>query len=143
MFSRYINQKCLFNSQGLVWSIVALAALLSVPSAWAQSSSSGTISGQVTDQSGSLIVGVDVKITDPSTNIAAKTQTNNAGRYILTNVSPHTYIVEFSKTGFTTRRIAEAIVQVGQTLTLDAVLEVGQVTSVVEVTAQRARNCKP
>lgn len=40
----------------------------------------------------------------------------------------------FTKTGFSTRRVAEEDVPVGQVLTVNAVMEVGAVSSVVEVT---------
>jgi len=116
-----------------IWSVVILAALSCAASVWAQSSSSGTISGQVTDQQGAVAAGVAVEIVDPTTNISSKTVTNDVGRYILVNVEPRKYRVTFSKTGFSTRRVDEADVQVGQVLTLNAVLEVGQITSVVEV----------
>ena len=114
--------------------VLFVAALLCAASVWAQSSSSGTISGQVTDQQGSAIPGAEVKIVDPTTNISNKTLTNDAGRYIFVNVEPHKYSVTFAKTGFSTRRVAEADVQVGEVLTINAVLEVGAITSVVEVT---------
>jgi Carboxypeptidase regulatory-like domain len=113
--------------------LLCLVALLCAASGWAQSSSSGAISGQVTDQQGSAVPATEVKITDPTTNISSKTVTNDAGRYIFVNVEPHKYSVTFSKSGFSTRRVAEADVQVGQTLSINAVLEVGAITSVVEV----------
>jgi hypothetical protein len=114
---------------------LCLGALSYISPVWAQSSSSGTISGQVTDQQGSVVVGAEVKIADPTTNIATKVLSNDAGRYIFVNVEPGKYSVAFSKTGFSTRRVAEADVQVGQVLTVNAVLEVGAVTSIVEVTS--------
>src|ERR1700692_4517998 len=57
----------------------------------AQTLSSGTLSGQVLDQQGSAVVGVDVLIVDPTTNISTKTTTNQAGRYTFNNVEPRTY----------------------------------------------------
>ena len=62
--------------------LVSLLAVfcLSV-SALAQSSASGTVSGQVTDQQGAIIPGVQIKLTDPSTNITLTATTNEAGRF--------------------------------------------------------------
>ncbi|HTB10016.1 MAG TPA: carboxypeptidase-like regulatory domain-containing protein [Bryobacteraceae bacterium] len=115
------------------FSIAMLLATFSI-SAWAQSSSSGTVSGEVTDQQGAAMPGVEITLTEPSTNIALKTTTNDAGRYIMVNVSPGTYNITFSKTGFSTRRVNKQAVNVAETLTVNATLEVGQISNVVEVT---------
>ena len=102
-------------------------------SALAQSSS-GTVSGQVTDQQGASMPGVDIKLTDPATNITLTTKTNDAGRFIMVNVNPGTYDITFSKTGFSTRKVDKQAVNVAEILTINASLEVGQVSNVVEVT---------
>jgi hypothetical protein len=102
-------------------------------SLWAQSSSSGTITGQVTDQKGAAIAGVDILVVDKTTNSQTKTTTNDSGRYTIVNVEPRKYSVTISRTGFSTKRLAEEDVQVGQVLTINAVLEVGTVSTVVEV----------
>jgi hypothetical protein len=102
-------------------------------SALAQSSASGTVSGQVTDQQGAIIPGVQIKLTDPSTNITLTATTNEAGRFNITNVTPTTYNITFTKTGFSAYRVNQQAVQVGEILTVNAVLEVGAVANVVEV----------
>jgi hypothetical protein len=114
--------------------VIAMLLALSSVSAVAQSSSSGTVSGEVTDQQGAVMPGVEVTLTEPSTNISLKTVTNDAGRYIIVNVSPGSYNVTFSKTGFSTRKVNKQAVNVAETLNVNAVLEVGQVSNVVEVT---------
>ena len=114
--------------------LVLCLALFLAPAVWGQSAASGTLSGLVKDQQGAVIAGAEVTIVDPTTNVTNKTLTNDAGRYLFVNVEPHQYTVSFSKAGFTTHRVAAANVQVGQVLTINAVLEVGQITSVVEVT---------
>ncbi len=116
-------------------SIFAIALLLSFSSLTALAqSSTGSISGLVTDQQGASMPGVDVKLTDPSTNITLATKTNDAGRFNFINVNPGTYDITFTKTGFSTRRVNRQAVNVSEILTLNATLEVGQVTNVVEVT---------
>jgi hypothetical protein len=62
--------------------------VLSGPCSWAQSTSTGTVSGQVTDRQTAVIVGAEVVLRDTSTNTAQKTQTNEVGRYIFLNVAP-------------------------------------------------------
>jgi hypothetical protein len=115
--------------------VLCLGVFLSLgaPPAWSQSSASGTVAGQVTDQQGAAMPGVDIKLTDPSTNIAHTTKTNEAGRFIIANVSPGTYDITFAKAGFSTRKVDRQAVQVAEILNVNATLEIGQVTSVVEV----------
>jgi hypothetical protein len=116
---------------------LALLTVFAGITAFAQSSASGTVSGQVTDQQGTPMPGVDISVTDPSTNISLKTASNGAGRYIIVNVKPGTYNITFGKTGFSTRKVDRQSVNVGEILNLNATLEVGQVTSVVEVSTSQ------
>src|SRR5579863_1469507 len=107
---------------------------LSTWSAWAQSDV-GTVIGQVTDPSGAAIAGADVKITDPTTNATQSTTTNEVGRYSFVSVPPSTYDVTVSHAGFTQARIQAQKVSVGLTLTLNATLQIGATSTVVEVQA--------
>jgi len=116
----------------VLFAIAMLLALCSV-SALAQSSS-GTVSGQVTDQQGAVVPGVDIKLTDPSTNITLTTKSNDAGRFIMVNVSPGAYDITFTKPGFSTRKVDRQDVKVNEILNINATLEIGQVSTVVEVT---------
>ncbi len=117
-----------------LWGAMTLVVLVCTGSAWAQTSSSGSISGEVTDKSGAAIAGATVEILDTSTNIATKATTNEAGRFIFSSVQPRKYRVTFSKSGFATHRFEEEEVQVGQVLTINEVMEVGKLETVVEVT---------
>ena len=121
-------------------SVVIFAALLCVATAWAQTSSSGTVSGQVTDQQGATLPVWTSRLSIRQPTSETKTTTNQVGRYMFINVEPGKYRVTFSKTGFSTRRIAQQDVQVGQVMTVDAVLEIGAVSTVVEVTRRPAPN---
>jgi len=116
--------------------VVLFAVLLAVcsVSAWAQASS-GTVSGQVKDQQGLAIPDVEIKITDPSTSITLMTVSNQVGRFIIPDVSPGTYDIVFTKSGFSTHKINRQDVKVTEILNINATLEVGQVTSVVEVSS--------
>jgi hypothetical protein len=122
------------SSRGTVVLFVSALLALSSMTALAQSSSTGTLSGQVVDQQGAAIPGVDIQLTDPSTNITLKTTTNENGRYIYVNVTPATYNLTFTKAGFSTRKVNKQEVQVGQSFSINATLEVGATSSVVEVT---------
>src|ERR1700690_2569442 len=115
--------------------ILCLAVLvLGAPSAFAQSTSTGTIVGTVTDQSGAVVNGASVTLTDVSTKSARTASTNDAGRYIFVDVAPGAYELTYSKQTFSTTK-TQATVTVGVTTTLNIALQVGGGNVVVEVTA--------
>jgi hypothetical protein len=100
-----------------------------------QSTSTGTVAGAVTDQSGAVVAGAAVTLTDTSTNIARTTTTNASGSYIFVDVNPGVYNVSIGKTGFATTKVEQQKVQIGTPLTVNVSLQVGAANVVVEVTA--------
>ncbi|MGA3203797.1 MAG: carboxypeptidase-like regulatory domain-containing protein [Bryobacteraceae bacterium] len=115
--------------------LLAIGVLLAFSVSALAQSSSGTVSGQITDQTGAVVPGVSVKLIEPSTNITLTTVSNDAGRYIIVDISPGTYDIIFGKAGFSTRKVDRQAVNVAEILTINAILEVGQVTNVVEVSS--------
>ena len=113
--------------------VVAIQLAFCSSPAFAQSSASGTVEGQVTDQQGTAVPGVSISLTDPTTNITLKTSSNGAGRFIISNVNPGKYNLTFTKAGFSTRKVDERDIRVGEVLNVNAALEVGSVNTVVEV----------
>ncbi len=118
----------LFLCSAVLW-------LSSAPTAWAQSTSTGTVAGAITDASGAVVAGAAVTLTDTSTNVARTTTTNAAGRYTFVDVNPGNYNVEISKQGFSTTKTANQVVRVGESITLNLSLQVGGTNVVVEVEA--------
>src|SRR5260370_42432024 len=118
------------------WTLVfALLLVLSAASAAGQSASSGTVSGQVTDPQGAALAGAEIGLTDPLTGITRTTLTNDAGRFSFISVTPAAYDFLVSKPGFSTSRMAAQKVEVGLTLTLNVALQLGSITTTVEVKA--------
>ena len=124
------------------WTLSGLLALplaaflaLGATAAWAQTSTVGTVSGQVTDEQGAVIPGTEVRLVDIGTNGAMTGLTNDAGRYSFTSVPPGKYNVTFTKQGFSSYQVNSQDVQVGQVLTLNAVMKIGTTSTTVEVTA--------
>src|SRR5215471_803753 len=105
------------------------------PPARAQSTSSGTVSGVVTDQQGAVVPGAEVTLTDVATNATRKATSNDAGRYTFVNVSPGIYDISVSRTGFQRAVVAGQKVTVGLELTADVALQAGSVSETVLVTA--------
>jgi hypothetical protein len=119
----------------LVGLCVGIAVILSVPPVRAQSTSSGSVSGVVTDQQGAVVPGADVTLTDVATNAARKTTSNDAGRYTFVNVPPGIYDIAVSRTGFQRAVASGQKVTVGLELTADVTLQAGSVSETVLVTA--------
>lgn len=109
-----------------------LALLLGAISINAQLSR-GYISGTVTDASGAVIVEADVTITNTATNIKRSMKTNEVGIYRFPAVEPGDYIVEFSRTGFGTRKVGPITVGTTQEVVLNQSLEVASASTTVEV----------
>jgi hypothetical protein len=103
-----------------------------------QSISTGTIAGTVADPSKAAVVDAMVTLTDTSTNISRTTATNEAGRYVFANVTPGTYTLTINKAGFRLTKFNNQNVNIGSSLTLNAVLEVGAASETIEVTATNA-----
>src|SRR5216110_1579742 len=127
-------------SKRVVLLVVAVSCLFALtPSAlFAQAASTGTVAGTVTDPSGAGVAGAAVTLVDPSTNDSRKTTTNETGRYLFANVPPGTYNMTINKTGFRVAKFTGQIVTVGSAITLNATMELGSVSQVVEVTANGA-----
>jgi len=102
---------------------------------YAQSVSTGTVTGTVTDPTGAVLVGADVTLTDVATHGARKLVTNGEGRYFFVNIPPGTYDLTVSKSGFSTEKVSKQEVTVGLTLTLNVKMAVGAPSVVLEITA--------
>src|SRR5579864_8163066 len=102
--------------------------------AWAQSTSTGTVAGTVTDPTGAVVADATVTLTDIGTNTARTTTSNASGRYIYVDVNPGIYSIAVSKAGFATSKTENQEVKVGASLTLNLSLQVGGGNVVVEVT---------
>ncbi|MGA3201577.1 MAG: carboxypeptidase-like regulatory domain-containing protein [Bryobacteraceae bacterium] len=118
--------------------MILLGALIilvgTAPSAMAQSST-GTLTGQISDAQGAVIPGAAIKVVDPRTNELRETVTNEVGRFTLTSVPAGDYVITITKEGFTAARLTGQHVEVGEVLTLNVPLAIGAATTTVEVQA--------
>ncbi|HLI86601.1 MAG TPA: carboxypeptidase-like regulatory domain-containing protein [Bryobacteraceae bacterium] len=110
---------------------VLVAFLISVP-AWCQVVG-GSISGAVRDDSGSPIPGASVTIRNTETGFERKTVTDDAGRYAAFSIAVGQYEISAEKEGFNTQRKTGISLVVGQTVTVDLTLPVGQVKQTITV----------
>ncbi len=114
---------------------LAGVCLLAATGLSAQSTSSGTISGQVADEQGAAVPGALVKLTDAATKTPRTVVTNDSGRYDLFNINPGMYDVAIAKPGFAETKLSGQTVEVGLVLTLNVTLHLGSTSTTVEVAA--------
>jgi hypothetical protein len=117
--------------------LLLLALCLWPLSGFAQSTSA-TISGGVTDSSGSFILGADVAIQNDGTGVVYSATTNSSGMYLVPILPPGHYHVQVSKSGFKTIIKADVILNVQSALALNFVLPVGSRSESVTVDAASA-----
>ncbi len=91
------------------------------------------VTGTVTDSSGSVVPGASVTLTNEGTNTSLTTQTSDNGIYIFDLIQPGTYTVTIEKSGFKKLVSSKNAALVNQPATVNAALEVGDVSAVVNV----------
>jgi hypothetical protein len=109
--------------------------LIGVVGARAQTTTA-QVSGQVTDSTSAAVPQASVTITNTSTNESRKIETGSTGSYVIPLLPPGNYTLTVEKQGFQTAQFPGLVLQVNQTLAVDAVLKIGAVTQTVTVEAQ-------
>jgi carboxypeptidase family protein/TonB-dependent receptor-like protein len=96
----------------------------------------GAITGQVRDTSGGSLPGVTVAATNVATNVSSTTVTSGDGNYNIPYLTPGGYRVTAELSGFK-KLVRDGLeVRIGDRLTVDLTLELGQVEETVTVTAR-------
>ena len=93
----------------------------------------GTITGRVVDATGAAIANASVIATNSGTGLAYRTTTNDTGNYVLQQLAVGTYDVDIEAKGFRKFVRKDIELNVAQTLSVDASLEIGQLEQTVEV----------
>ncbi|HKQ73763.1 MAG TPA: TonB-dependent receptor [Blastocatellia bacterium] len=92
------------------------------------------VTGVVTDSTGAVINGVEVKLTDTKTAAEQSTKTNEQGVYLFARSAPGSgYKLTFTAQGFDTVVMTNVTLGVGITETINTQMSVGQVTNTVTV----------
>jgi Carboxypeptidase regulatory-like domain/TonB dependent receptor len=95
----------------------------------------GQIGGTVTDQTGAVLAGATISVTNVATNAKRTVDSSSSGGYSVLGLEPATYKVEFNATGFQAF-IATVEVTVGGHVTLDAKMSVGASITEVQVVGE-------
>ncbi len=110
-------------------------ALVMLPAVNAQSVT-GQVSGTVADPSGALVVGATVQLTHDLSKQVREFTTESAGTFVFTGLVPGSYSIRIALSGFKTYDQKGIVVAAQERVDLHEIrLEVGDVTTAVEVTA--------
>jgi hypothetical protein len=116
------------------WGVVALALLSAASLLLGQNL--GSITGVVTDKSGSSVPNATVKLINPDTGLTRTFTTNESGNYVAPAVPAGTYTLEVTASGFSTFRQTGLTLNLRDALRIDAQLDVSAVQEAVEVRAE-------
>jgi hypothetical protein len=120
MFSRFTTLVSLF--------------LLTVGMAFSQSYTA-TLRGVVTDATGAAVPSAQVIVTEADRNVPHTVVTDESGRYFVTALPPGKYNLSIEAQGFKRHSMSAFPLTVAQQATMDVQLELGAVSSTVEVSS--------
>lgn len=114
---------------------LAAAGLVSICVLFSQSFTA-SVRGTVADATGAVVPGAVVIATEAERNVEHRAETDNSGRYFVTALPPGRYILSVEAPGFRKYMQSEFPLTVQQQATLNVVLQVGDLTSTVEVAGE-------
>jgi hypothetical protein len=117
---------------------VLLCMLLMVPIASAQTVTTGSIAGVVSDAQGGRLPGATVTAVHTPTGTTYEAVTDGEGRYSILNVRVGPYTISVSMAGFRKEDQQEVPVALGEQRAADFTLQLESITETVEVVAQSA-----
>ena len=120
--------------------LLALAFMLSIlcinNNAWGQAEiTAGSIQGTVVDEKGGAVPGAEVGVKNLDTDLSKSTTTGSEGQYQFLALPPGRYTLTIKKAGFATIVEENALLTVGQTMTLPVTVKVSAAAEQIVVTA--------
>src|SRR5215469_4405885 len=116
--------------------IVLITIALFVPSPVRAQAYFGTVSGELTDASGAMVAGANVRLSDEEKGFNFVTTSDANGRYLFRSVAPGLYAVTAEAKGFAKTTSTPFKVNVNENATRNLTLKVGAASQTVEVGAQ-------
>jgi hypothetical protein len=111
--------------------VLALSAV-----AFAQSTTTGSIGGVVSNPNKEVVPGASVTVKNIGTNKEDTATTDDTGRFKVANLQPGSYAVTVNSSGFSPMTVENVVVEIGRETTLEVALSVGPVTGTVDVSAE-------
>src|SRR3984957_8848295 len=125
------------NIMGIRKALVVFVAFLALTALTvqsnAQSVTSGDVTGTVTDPTGAAVPNATVTLVNVNTNASQSATTGNEGNYRFAFITPGTYKVRVSASGFQSQDRPGIIVSAGQPTTVSVQLTVAGASQTVDV----------
>src|SRR5258706_908646 len=99
---------------------------------FAQSTTTGTLDGTVTDPSDAVIGGVKITVTNTGTGRITETVSGDRGQYQIPLLPPGVYDLKFEKEGFNVQNHKAVAVTVGELVVVDAKVSVSGSTQLIK-----------
>ena len=99
-------------------------------------SATATLSGRVVDESGAVLPGVSVTVTNLSNNQSRSFVTNEEGLYRFTGLPPSQYSLKAELQGFATFVVETFTLNIGAAGNVDATMKVSSISETVTVTGE-------
>ena len=115
--------------------LTLIAALLFPLMVMAQTTTSGDVTGTVTDPTGAVVPNVPVTVTNDATGQAINVASNGSGFYRAANLQPGTYTISATVPGFAPAK-RRADVAVGTVTTVNLALATASTSTTIEVSAE-------
>ncbi len=115
--------------------LLAVSSMLAAPS--------GAVKGYVKDPSAAMVPGAVLILTSPDTGLSRRATSNADGYFQFLQLAPGRYDLNTEAGGFRRSSLRDIAVLIGQIVSLEVALEIGQITEVVEVTQPLAPRIEP
>ena len=122
-----------------LWALGVVACLVFAAPAWAQMSTTATISGTVTDASGAVVPQASLTLINEASGVRITTESNNDGSFVVPGLMVGTYTVTVTKQGFQTSTEKGIALHPASVTPVNMVLKVGALVSEVTVAASAAQ----
>jgi hypothetical protein len=113
----------------------AAVLFLSITPVFGQSATA-EFNGTVVDQSGAVLPGAAISLTEESTGLARSVNSSDGGRFVIPGVPPGVYTVRAELSGFQTQARTGVRILVGQAVTLTLTMPLGALTDQITVTGE-------
>lgn len=113
--------------------LVLLALGVCAVPVFAQTGSTGSLSGTVTDPKGAVVAGASVKVVSKATNQEFTSQTTEDGTFTIPTLTAGIYTATITASGFKQSVVTEIKIDVGKPSSINVELEIGAANEIVTV----------
>jgi hypothetical protein len=123
------------TTKKIVFYIALLLTMWGVHSAAFAQSDRGSITGKVTDNTGALLPGSTITLTNEATGVSQTATPNQSGDYVFQLLNPGSYSLSIAAQGFKPERRTHIVVDVNQANEQNISLNIGAASETIEVNA--------